>query len=265
MDDRLTEQIQLFLAAAPQERDAAAGAMLLLRLNRNRVLYANIMRRPEKMLPKLEYELQKHLRIRLDGLTRHGVAVMEREVIPHADATLSTPPPGSGYRGKRADHNQLPQRLQALYERNGEVWRKLKQTRETLRQMEKAQPCDRYEYCKLLSQLDKEYHANWAAYDSYDATALAEQGEEENAETPADGELSTSATPAALPTAKQVSAARKYISLARRRWQKLSTEEERIALTEAMQERVNTILLSGGSFAQEVIEELEKQGVSFKN
>lgn len=177
MDDQFTKDIQKWLSN--DEASLEDGAMMLLRLNRNKILYKNILRSGEKMRDKLTYELKKHLRIRLDGKTLRDVLLMERTVIPAADKTLAEPAPDSAdlpsdktglkYRGKRPDHDQLPQEVQDLYVKNGEIYRKLRKTRETLRTLENAQPCDRYEYCKILSSLDKKYRDNWERYDHYTA------------------------------------------------------------------------------------------------
>ena len=92
MDNKITEQLTEWLNTPRENRDIPAGAMMLLRLNNNRFLYANILRRPDKFADKLEYELRKHLRIRLDGLTRADVIKLEAQVIPAAKRTLATPP-----------------------------------------------------------------------------------------------------------------------------------------------------------------------------
>ena len=92
MDEKFTQKIQEWLNTAASGRDLAAGAQMLLQLNRNRVLYANIMRRPERFAEKLEYELRKHLQIRLDGLTMADVVKMERVVMPAAEETLKQVP-----------------------------------------------------------------------------------------------------------------------------------------------------------------------------
>ena len=86
MDQKLTKQIQDWLNAMPDQQDIVKGATMLLQLNRNRILYQNILRNPVKLKGKLVYELQKHLNIRLDGLTVQDVKVMDdkvrREVLP---------------------------------------------------------------------------------------------------------------------------------------------------------------------------------------
>jgi len=178
MDDKITAAMQAWLEKDAAARDIEEGASLLLSLNRNRILYHNILRRPDKMAAKLEYELKKHLRIRLDGLTVRDVALMERKVLPAADLTIKAHT--AQYVGKRDDHDSLPDDIRDLWERNGEVWKKLKKTRETLRQMEHLEPCDRYELCKILSELDTEYHRNLTLYDSYQPAARPNQSLQSN-------------------------------------------------------------------------------------
>ena len=178
MDNRFTATLQAWLDTEPEERSLVEGADLLLRLNRNRWMHQQILR--TRNFSKLEYELRKHLQIRLDGLTLQEVAEMEREVMPKAAQSVTdnapvistdAENPAPQFAGKRADHDTLPEEIRALYDRNGEIYFKLKQTFETLKQMHDAQPCDRYEYLKVLSEQDKLYRENWAKYDSYQPTS----------------------------------------------------------------------------------------------
>ena len=183
LDKKFTKAIQQWLDTDGSGRDINVGAGLLLRLNRNRWMCQVIVRK--RNFAKLEYELKKHLRMRLDGLTIREVALMEKKVIPQVENTLANAIPNvaledaeptistdtdvakASHAGKRADHDKLPEDIQDLYERNGEVYFKLKQTFETLKQMHDAQPCDRYEHLKLLKNLDSEYRKNWKKYDNY--------------------------------------------------------------------------------------------------
>lgn len=177
MDNKLTEQLTDWLNTPREKRDIPAGAMMLLRLNNNRFLYANIMRRPDKFAEKLEYELRKHLRIRLDGLTRADVIKLEAQVIPAAKRTLATPPAvistddelpeAKVATGRRADHDSLPPAVQALWDNNLQLYKTIKNVFEQLKTMENAQPCDRYEYLKILDDADRRYRANLERYDHY--------------------------------------------------------------------------------------------------
>lgn len=149
---------------------------MLLQLNRNRVMHANIVRRPERFAEKVEYELRKHLKIRLDGLTLADVVKMEREVVPRVEETLQEAPvistdaelpEGAVARGRRPDHYDLPAEIQALWDNNIENYHKVRDLHHQLKEMEAAPPCDRYEYLKLLDEADKKYRENLAKYDGF--------------------------------------------------------------------------------------------------
>ncbi len=180
MDNKFTQQIADWLNTPRTQRDINDGAMMLLRLNNNRFLYANIMRRPDKFAEKLEYELRKHLRIRLDGLTRADVIKLEAQVIPAAKRTLATPPAvistddelpeAKVATGRRADHDSLPPAVQALWDNNLQLYKTIKNVFEQLKTMENAQPCDRYEYLKILDDADRRYRANLEQYDNFVAS-----------------------------------------------------------------------------------------------
>lgn len=73
-------------------------------------------------------------------------------------------------KGKRKDHEFLPAEVAALWDANAKRYKEIKSTFETLKSMEDKQPCDRYEYLKILSDLDKRYRADMLAYDSYMVT-----------------------------------------------------------------------------------------------
>lgn len=88
MDEKLTHKIQDYLDTPPSERDVVAGATLLLSLNRNKILFQNVIRKPEKFADKVEYELRKHLKIRLDGKTVSDIALMNITVIPSAQRII---------------------------------------------------------------------------------------------------------------------------------------------------------------------------------
>ena len=176
MDNNFTQKMQDWLNQPAHERDIVAGATMLLQLNHNRVLYTNIVRRPERFADKVEYELRKHLKIRLDGLTVADVVKMEREVMPRVEQTLKDAlvistdaelPQGTIARGKRLDHDRLPAEIQALWDGNIENYHKVRDLHHRLKEMEAAPPCDRYEYLKLLDEADRKYRENLAKYDGF--------------------------------------------------------------------------------------------------
>ena len=253
LDDKLTQDIRLWLDSPQEQRSLEQGAEMLLRLNRNRYMHAQILRR--RNFAKLEYELQKHLRIRLEGLTTREVALMEQEALPKIEESLALgqPLPNTEeaqptIRGRRADHDTLPADLQALYERNGEIYFKMKQLFETLKGMEDATPCDRHELLAQLVAYDKEYRDNWNAYDTWSAVAA--------------GSVTEPAATAPLPTAQELQAARKYLSSNR---PKLAAAEGDAAnaLRGKMQQRVSLLLSAGQGFEPAYQSELEALGLLF--
>lgn len=81
IDEQLTIDMQGWLNTEPAQRDLMKGAEMVLKLTRNRYLYQNISRNPQKFASKIEYELKKHLTIRLDRKTIQDVVKMDKELI----------------------------------------------------------------------------------------------------------------------------------------------------------------------------------------
>ena len=261
MDNDLTQDIQKWLDTPKEKRDVKAGAEMLLRLDRNRFLYRNILARPERMHGKLEYELNKHLRIRLDGMTLADVAKMESSVMPAVKDTLHTHAPvpegeddeqPALFVGKRDDHDSLPEKIRELYDKNGELFFKIKQLYNHLLTMEHAPACDRYEYLKQLGEADQQYRKNWEEYDTYQ--------EKE------DGAAGASVSGAsAVVTANRISAARKFISQNRKKLENTDAgTEEYGELLSSIQEKIDLVLRSGGSFKPDFRAELEHLGLVFE-
>lgn len=268
MDEKLTIELRHWLDTPEEERDIEQGAELLLRLSRNRHLYQTILMRPERHAKKLDYELRKHLRIRLAGLTIRDVVRMEQDVVPAVEASLEAGEPAAEtgepaiptdaeqpeavHRGRRADHDSLPEEIRAIYDRGGEIYFKMKQLYETLRGMESAAACDRYELLVLLRELDDAYRKGWAAYDAYDPSAAAPEPASEAPATD-EGDAGTQA--------RAVQAARKYLSDGLRRLLSLTDETAREKLREEMRSRVELILSSGGSFKPDFLARLAEAGL----
>ena len=262
MDELLTQNVQEWLSSPQAERSLEQGALLLLRLNRNRFMHANILRR--RNFAKLEYELKKHLRIRLEGLTAHQVAKMESETLPRIAKTLEShgpvistdaDHPAAEYHGRRKDHDALPEQVRALYDRNGDLFFKMKNLFETLKKMEDATPCDRHELLTQLVEMDREYRENWNSYDTWSAVSNGIDCDAQSGEEPTPDD-------AVKVSPEQVSAARKFLSIGRKRLAELS-EEDAAALKEKMQQRVDLILSAGHGFAPDYRSDLEKLGLVF--
>lgn len=252
------------------ERAIENDAVLLLKLNRNRILYENIVRR--KNWDKLEYELKKQLVHLCD---RVGIKPEElepenkKELEPTGDITPemeekagqvmlgleAMESSGNITFGLRADHDSLPEEIKILPEKNREIYPLMRKTHEQLKLMEGAKPCDRYPFVKELIRLDDLLQANWVKYDTY--SPVPEQQKDEKKE------------PSATMDAKQVSAARKYLSTNKSKLAKLLAEKEdpkaqekAAELKNAMVERIKELTAAGESIAEKQLTELMELGVS---
>lgn len=168
----LTPRIQEWLAADPDKRDLNAGAELLLRITRNRILYANIMRNPKGKASLLEYHLQKILKNRLIDTTHEEVRRMMGQVDAIATARgLSASARTPFQNGKRADHDELPDEIRQLYVENADVMRRMREAHTRLRminpQNSTCPDSDRYPLAKAIIEYDRRYRDNWNVYDHY--------------------------------------------------------------------------------------------------
>ena len=193
IDPKFTKKIQDWLASDHSSAEAIEeGADILLALNRNKILYANIKANPTRPMwkEKLEYELQKHLQIRLDGYTRQQVVQMDNRVMKEAEKIIkeeeTTPLPADdeenqatvNIKGRRADHDELPEEIRNLFDGNRSRYQKIRALHTQLRSMNNSPACDRYEYLKQLEGLEKTYRLNMEKYDGYKAGENANVPEE---------------------------------------------------------------------------------------
>ncbi len=242
MDAKFTEALRKWLASAPEDRDLQAGADLLLRLNRNRWLHQQILRR--RNFEKLEYELRKHLTIRERGFTIDAAAAFERQTLKKAVDTVRS---GSAkFSGKRADHDSLPDDIRAIPEANAQRWHRIKELFESLKLREREQPCDRHEDVFQLAQLDDLLHSEWERYDHWTS-----------------GSAPTATAQLQPASAAQVAAARKFLSTNLKKLANASSEEDAAKLRSKMQQRINLILAAGEGFKPDFSAELERLGLTF--
>ena len=177
MDAKFTQQIQDWLNTPAEQRDNAQGALLLLRLTGNQIMYRNLMANPKRNAQFIEYQLQKRLNFRLQKLTHEQVEEMQQQVnvIVQKRLSLKDDNPASDFRkGKRGDHDQLPDEIQALYVENLGIVQKMRELHLKLRSLSlENAPCpdsERYPFLKELIALDKRLHSNWETYDHYTGT-----------------------------------------------------------------------------------------------
>lgn len=177
MNPKLTQEIQQWLNTPREKRDIARGAMMLLKINSNQVLYKNIITWPQKMHDKLEYELKKQLQWRLAKVTHEQVVEMEAKaerIAAKRNLSQKQADNNEFRKGKREDHDALPVEVQALYVENKSILQKMRDIHAQLRMIQRGRPgftckdSDKFPFLQELIRLDKRYRDNWAHYDNFD-------------------------------------------------------------------------------------------------
>ena len=196
MDKQFTEQLQAWLALPREERDWDAGALMLLQLSGNKIMYRNISVNPIGKAEFIEGKLQQYLDFRLAELTHEQVKEMQQQVADivkeHTEFKSDSNEAKSFKAGKRADHDSLPDEIKALYVENLDLVHRMRELHLKLRTMSTADSAcadsDRYPFLKEFIKLDKKLHDNWNVYDHFvtkeEKEELSEKAEmEENEET----------------------------------------------------------------------------------
>ena len=169
----LTDNIRQWLDTPSAERDLKAGAELLLRVSRNRILYNNIIRALPQRATLLEHHLRKILNTRLVNTTREEVRKMMVQVddIAARHGLSGQTTRTSFQNGKRADHDSLPEDVKQLYVENADIMRRMRDTHTRLRMINPSNSTcpdsDRYPLAKALIGYDRRYRDNWNRYDHY--------------------------------------------------------------------------------------------------
>lgn len=215
--------------------ELADGAMMVLQCNRNHAMYNTMMRKPSHYEEKMVYELKKHLAYLQNDMNLDDVKDLEKKILPvigraideteetadKAAAALGEIPEDSYLpapvlsskepyeqtdtivaRGKRTDHDTLPEAIRAIWEKNAGRYKKIRQAHETCKTL--TQACDRYEYTKAIAELWDAYKKDFDTYDHY---VLVPVNEENQTQAPAADEVQLSAE-----DLKAINAARPYIS-----------------------------------------------------
>ena len=170
-NSELIPKVKEWLDANPEDRDLAAGALLVLQLTNNRIMYQNFMRKPKLYASRIEYELKKKYQFYLQQLTHEQVAEMGKQVEAIAKEHNLPNEHEEFKKGKRADHDALPVEIQALYAQNLSIMQQMRRCHTQLQLLSvEHSTCpdsERYPFLKELIDLDKQYHANWEQYDHF--------------------------------------------------------------------------------------------------
>lgn len=173
MDHKFTEQIKQWLETPEAERDYTVGALYLLKLSGNQILYKNIVAALDKRHDVIEYQLQKYYNFRLQALTHAQVEEMSAQVeaIVTEHIPLAAEADKQPQKGKREDHDLLPDEIKAKYVENLSLLQRMRELHLRLRSLSlenaTCPDSERYPFLKELISLDKKLHANWEAYDHY--------------------------------------------------------------------------------------------------
>lgn len=287
-DPKFTEKLKKWFDCEHTDANIREGALLLLQMNNNRHLYQLINFDPQGKLELLKYELQKHLNYRIEGMTIDDVRNYDKAVTPVLQTAVdktseadkiakqlaphlpvvdsenldSIVPSAIVAKGKRADHDQLPENIQAIWDNNCALWKKIKEHFEACKAYDMS--CDRYEglhaadedFKRMLLTLKEEYYAYKQAMDVYDH---AQPGNAEKQ--PAEEQ------PEAAITSKQIGNARSYIT---------KNLDQLIGLTEAgntdkadalrakVNERVQLLITAKAEITADTIAKLQQAGITME-
>ncbi len=190
MDKEFTNKLQTWLSLPREDRDWDEGALMLLQLTGNKIMYRNLSVNPEGKANFIEGKLQQYLEFRLAELTHELVKEMQHaveEIVKEHTEFKSDDNEAKNFKaGKRADHDTLPEEIQALYVENLDLVHRMRELHLKLRTMSTTDSTcadsDRYPFLNEFIKLDKKLHDNWNVYDHFVAKAeTAESAEEAEA------------------------------------------------------------------------------------
>ena len=183
----LTIQLEEFLATPRESRDWNAGALLLLQLTNNPILYRNISLNPKGKADFIEGKLQQFLKAR-KALEAHKEVEEKQEqvntIIAERTEFKENNPAQDFKAGKRADHDSLPENIQSLYVENLDLVHRMRELHLKLRLLsdttKQIPDSERKPLLDEFISLDKKLHDNWNTYDHF--VVNAETAEETSAE-----------------------------------------------------------------------------------
>ena len=176
MDNKFTELIKQWLETPSIQRDYSVGALYLLKLSGNQIMYRNIVAQLDRRHDFVDYQIQKYYNFRVQALTHAQVEEMQQQVDVIVAEHISLAANADEHKtGKRDDHDSLPDEIKAKYVENLSILQRMRELHLKLRSLSlDTAPCpdsERYPFLKELIDLDKKMHANWEEYDHFVASA----------------------------------------------------------------------------------------------
>ena len=172
MDNKFTELIKQWLETPSNQRDYSVGALYLLKLSGNQIMYRNVVAQLDRRHDFVDYQIQKYYNFRVQALTHAQVEEMQQKVDVIVAEHISLAANADEHKtGKRIDHDSLPDEIKAKYVENLSILQRMRELHLKLRSLSlDTAPCpdsERYPFLKELIELDKKMHANWEEYDHF--------------------------------------------------------------------------------------------------
>ena len=172
MDHQFTEKLQQWMNTPDGQKDWDEGAIMLLQLSGNKIMYANVSVNPKGKAEFIKGKLQQYLNFRLQQLTHEQVKEMQQKVDVIVKDTIKPDGDFDDFKaGKRTDHDTLPDDIKALYAENLDIVHRMRELHLKLRTLSledaTCPDSERYPFLKELIALDKKLHENWDAYDHF--------------------------------------------------------------------------------------------------
>ena len=154
-------------------------------------MYRNLSINPKGQAEFIEGKLRAFLKARREVEAHDEVNIMQEQV----DAIVASRTEFNEHNeakdfkaGKRADHDSLPEDIQALYVENLDLVHRMRELHLKLRTMSTTDSTcadsDRYPFLKEFIKLDKKLHDNWNVYDHFVTKAETAESTEEAEEKP---------------------------------------------------------------------------------
>ncbi|WP_417098924.1 hypothetical protein [Leyella stercorea] len=182
MNNKLTERLQDFLDTPREDRDWNEGAILLLQLTNNTIMYRNLSINPKGKAEFIEGKLRAFLKSRREVEAHDEVIILQEQVnaiIENRTEFKEDNEAKEFKAGKRADHDRLPEDIQALYVENLDLVHRMRELHLRLRLLsdstKQVPAAERKPLLDEFINLDKKLHANWDAYDHYVTKAESEE------------------------------------------------------------------------------------------
>ena len=191
MDHQFTEKLQQWINTPDAQKNWDEGAIMLLQLSGNKIMYANISHNPKGKAEFIKGKLQQYLNFRLQQLTSEQVKDMQKKIEVIVKDTIKPEGDFADFKaGKRGDHDMLPDEIKALYAENLDIVHRMRELHLKLRTLSledaTCPDSERYPFLKEIIALDKKLHENWDAYDHYVVGKTATVGDGSPIDTDAD-------------------------------------------------------------------------------